>query len=414
MQKGLMMNRKIAGRAGLATLALLAACHGKGAEAGKGTEKAADTGATAAAEVVLAVDTSLTVSQKLPQTLELSGSLMADETSDVAAPASGIVGEVLVDVGTRVKKGDVLVKIDKRDASMRLSQASAATQQAYARLGIKSGDGFSASKMPEVQLAREGLQLADTEHKRAKALVEGGSAPQAQLDAAKTRLEQAKAQVDSAVNGANQAYAGLQAAKAAQDLSEKAAVDTDVKAPFDGVITERRINPGEYATVGKVVAVLVRDRPLRLRFDVPELYSARVQEGSDVLVTVAAYADERFSGKVKRIGGALKAAARTLPIEAELPNEDGRLRPGFFAKLLVLVGGEPETAVLVPQAAVGTSGSAERVFVIDGGRAVEHVVAVGRTWHGMVEVRGSVKVGEIVAVSGVDQLSDGAKVRSKK
>ncbi|MBI5607312.1 MAG: efflux RND transporter periplasmic adaptor subunit [Deltaproteobacteria bacterium] len=408
--------RHRAGLAGLALLVALGGCHAKGGDGDTvaAPKPSADGGATSPAEVALPVAVTAAVRQMLPQTLELSGSLAADQTSEVAAPAPGIVGEVLIDVGSRVQKGDVLVRIDKRDATMRLSQASAATQQAYARLGLRPGDAFAAGKVPEVQAAREALQLAETEAKRAKALVEGGSAPQAQLDAAKTRLEQARAQVDAAVNGANQAWAGLHAAKAAQDLSEKAASDTEVRAPFDGVITERRVNPGEYAQAGRVVAVLVCDRPLRLKFDVPEQYAARVRPGAEVLVTVTAYPEERFAGAVKRIAGALRPAARTLPVEAELPNSDGRLKPGFFATLLLLVGGEPQPAVLVPKAAIGSSGSAERVFVIDGGRAVEHVVAVGRTWNGLVEVRGAVKAGELVAVSAIDQLSDGAKVAVKK
>ncbi len=419
----LLRNERMFGRSrallasGLA-LAALAGCQGKGGAGDKGAPaKAAQDARPAtpsAAEVVLAVDVSAATSQLLPRALEFAGALAADETSEVAAPTPGIVSEVLIDVGTRVQKGDVLVRIDKRDAVMRLSQASAATQQAYARLGMHPGEGFAASKVPEVQLAREALQLAETEAKRAKALVEGGSAPQAQLDAAKTRLEQARAQVDAAVNGAQQAWAGLQAAKAAQDLSEKAAGDTEVRAPFEGVVTERRINPGEYAQAGRVVAVLVRDRPLRLKFDVPEQHAARVQPDAQVLVTVAAYPEVRFAGTVKRIAGALKPAARTLPVEAELDNSDGRLKPGFFATLLLLLGGEPQPAVLVPKSAIGSSGSAERVFVIDGGRAVEHVVAVGRSWDGLVEVRGSVKAGEVVAISGVDKLTDGAKVAVKK
>lgn len=403
---------------GIALASALASCKPGPASQAKPTDKAAAPGKTQAGgkgeALELAVQVTLSSERELPAVIELAGALAADEISEVAAPTAGIVTEVLVDLGSRVKKGDVLVRIDRRDAAMRLSQAAAVTSQAYARLGIRSGESFNAARVPEVQLAKEAQELADLDAKRAKALVDGGSAPQAQYDTAKARLEQARLQVQSATNAAQQAWASLQAARATQELSEKAASDTEVRAPFDGIVTERRIAAGEYCQPGKIVAVVMNDTPLRLRFDVPETYAAQLSEGKEVLASFAAWPGENFSGAIRRIGGALRSNARTLPVEAELPNLDHRLRPGYFAKLLVLTGGAPHKAVLVPEAAIGSSGSAARVFVIEGGRAVEHVVAVGRRWQGWVEVRGGVLPGEQVATSSLDLLIDGAKVTLQK
>jgi RND family efflux transporter MFP subunit len=364
------------------------------------------------AAVVQAVHVAVVKQDKLPAIVDLSGTLDADERSEVATAIGGLVTEVAVDVGSKVKKGDLLVRIDRRDAAMRLAQASAATAQAGARLGLKSGENFNANKVPEVQAAREALVLAETELKRAKALVQGGSSPQSMLDQAASRQEQAKAQYEVTLNGARTSWAALQAAKAAEDLTEKATADTNVVAPFDGVIDAKRIAPGEYATLGKVVAVLVRTDPLRLRVDVPEAYAGSVKEGGEVMLTVGAYPDRVFKGVIKRIGAALKVQSRTLAIEAEVTNTDGVLKPGFFAHVALVVPGADTPTLLVPATAIGTSGSAARVFVIQGGGVIERIVSVGRTWQGLVEIHGALKAGETVATEHLDLLTDGAQVKA--
>jgi len=379
----------------------------------KGDAPAAAPKPVAPGEAALSVHIAAATRQQLPAVLSLSGSLAPDELSEVAAPIPGIVSEVLVDVGSVVQQGDVLVRIDRRDAAMRLTQATAATSQALARLGIKPGEPFQAQKVPEVRVAREALDLAETEATRAKALFEGGSAARSVWDQARVRLEQARGQHDAAQNAARQAWSALQGAKATQELSAKAENDTDVRAPFAGVITEKRIAPGEFAQMGRVVAVLVRTDPLRLKFDVPEVDVGRVRLGAEVRVTVATFPDRTFKGSIKRLGGALKSTARSLPVEAEIPNTDGLLRPGFFARIDVAIDGPATDAILVPVSAVGSSGSASRVFVVQGDRAVEHIVSVGRSFEHLVEVRGSVVAGESVAIDHVDLLTDGARVAAK-
>lgn len=358
----------------------------------------------------VSVQTAAVQVQPLPPVLELSGTLEADERSEVAAATPGVVTQVAIDVGSVVKEGDVLVHLDRRDAAFRRAQASAATAQTAARLGIEPNETFAPQRMPEVQAAKEAMQLAETEAKRAKLLFEGGSAPQALADQARARAETARAQYEAALNGAKTAWAALKMARAAEDLSEKASADTDVRAPFAGVVAERRITAGEYAMPGRVVAVLVKTDRLRLKVDVPESEASKVTVGGEVQLTVAAWPGRVFTGKVARVGAALKPMSRALPIEAEIDNADGALKPGFFAHVQLVLPGDAEPATLVPAAAIGTSGSAARVFAIEGGSAVEHVVAVGRAWQGLVEVRGTLPAQAQVAIDHLDELSDGARV----
>ncbi|MFO0762722.1 MAG: efflux RND transporter periplasmic adaptor subunit [Byssovorax sp.] len=351
------------------------------------------------------------IEQSLPPTLEVSGTLAADESSEVAAPGAGIVQSVEIDVGSRVKKGDVLVRIDGRDASLRLAQANAARAQAQARLGMPAGQAFDPKKMAEVRAAKEAMDLAVTDADRTKTLFDSGGVPQAQWDAARARAEQARAQYDAALNGAQQAWAGLAAADAQANLAQKAVSDTVIRAPFDGAVAERRISVGEFCQVGKVVAVVVQQDPLRLRVDVPEADAGQIAEGREVTVSVAAYPGRTFRGTVKRIGASIKAQTRALPIEAEVQNPDGALKPGTFARALIALGGAERKALLVPRGAVGTSGSASRVFVRAGTRVIERIVTVGRENDGNVEVRGTLAANDEVATTEVDKLSDGAEIK---
>jgi RND family efflux transporter MFP subunit len=347
----------------------------------------------------------------LPATLEASGTLAADETSEVASPGPGVCTSVEIDVGSHVKKGDALVRLDGRDASLRLAQANAAAAQAQARLGTKPGERFDPGATAEVRAAKEAMDLAVADAARTKSLFDSGGVAQAAWDQARARAEQARAQYDGAQNGAQQAWAGLAAAQASANLAQKAASDTVVRAPFDGAVAERRISAGEFAQMGRVVAVVVRDNPLRFRVDIPESDSGKVSEGKDVTLTVAAFPGKVFHGKVKRIGASMKAQSRALPIEVEVPNEGGSLKPGSFARAQIALGSGDAAALFVPKGAIGTSGSASRVFVRVGNRVSERIVTIGREVDGLTEVKGTLAATDEIATDAVDKLSDGAEIK---
>ncbi|HRI62810.1 MAG TPA: efflux RND transporter periplasmic adaptor subunit [Polyangium sp.] len=346
----------------------------------------------------------------LAPTLEVSGSLAADESSEVAAATAGICTKVNIDVGVRVKKGDVLVQLDSRDPALRAQAADASATQALAKLGLKSGEKFDPNQMAEVRAAKEGMDLAVDEAARTKKLLESGSVAQATYDQARTRAEQARAQYDSAYNGAMQAYAGLAAAQSQANLARKNVADTSIRSPFDGAVAERRISAGEFAPMGRVVAVVVRDDVLRLRIDIPETDSSKIAIGKEVTLTVAAQPGRVFKGVVKRIGASVKTQSRALPIEAEVPNTEGLLKPGFFARAYIELGETASKAVFVPRSAVGNSGSASRVFVRVGNRVLERIVTLGREIDGLVEIHGNVVATDEVATDNIDQLSDGLDV----
>jgi len=397
--------------AAVASLALLVtltpSCAKKKAE-----QKPDPAAATATAEAAPTIAFGKVIERKVSSTLELTGTLAADETSEVAAATGGIVTKVAIDVGSRVKKGDVLVQLDSRDPALRAQAADASAAQALAKLGVKSGQKFDPESVAEVRAAREARDLAVSDEARTKKLYEGGSIPEAQWDQARSRAEQARAQYEAALNGAMQGWAGLAAAQSQANLARKSVADTSIRAPFDGAVAERRATVGEFAPMGKVVAVVVRDETLRLRIDVPEADASKVTEGKEVTLSVAAHPGKVFKGVVKRVGASLKAQSRSLPIEAEVDNKDGSLKPGYFARAYVELGDGEKNALFVPRSAIGSSGSASRVFVRSGNRVVERIVTIGREIDGTVEIHGNLAPSDEVALDHVDLLQDGAEVNA--
>jgi multidrug efflux pump subunit AcrA (membrane-fusion protein) len=351
--------------------------------------------------------------RRVAPVLELTGTLDPRERSEVAAQTAGVVRKINVDVGSRVKKGDVLAVLDTSEAQLRFAAAEAAAEQQRARLGLKSGEAFDASRVADVRSAKEASELRAKEAERARALAKSGAISTATLDQATSAAEQAAAQLDAARNAAEQAWAGLNAAKAQARLSRKALGDTRVLAPFDGAVIQRRISTGEYAALGRVVAVLVDDNPLRLRLDVPEADSASVGPGKEVLLRVAAYPERDFRGVITRVGASLDAASRTLPVEADIRNDERMLHPGFFASARIALEGDDVSALFVPKSALGRAGNSSRVFVRAGNRVVEKLVVAGRQTGDSVEVRGPLSETDEVAIDNVDRLSDSQAVAAR-
>ena len=391
------------------TLALTALGVGAaGCKPGDSSGAVAEKKAGAATPVKITV--AKVTSSTLQPRLEVTGTLDPDEKSELAAQTSGGVLAVNIDLGARVKKGDILVELDGREASLRLDAANATTTSQRARLGLKNSEKFDADAVPDVKAAKDSAELAKTEYERAKALYESGAISKSQLDQAKSADDRAASNYETMRNTVQQSWSGLLASQSQAGLSAKSLDDTKIRAPFDGSIVEKRIAPGEFASTGRVVAVILRDDPLRLKFEVPEADAGSVAVGSAVELTVAAFGDRVFKGKVKHVGASVKTQTRTLPVEAEVPNAELVLRPGFFARASVDMAGEPRRVLLVPHAAVVPAGTGYRVFVREGEHVTERLVTPGRRQGDLVEISGKIADGDEVAVTGAPELSDGASI----
>ncbi len=198
----------------------------------------------------------------------------------------------------------------------------------------------------------------------------------------------------------------------ARKLSSDARLSkTVVRAPFDGFAGLRRINIGDYATIGQELVDIVRLDPLRVEFTVPETQLAKLREGQEVEVTVGAFPDEVFVGTVSAVAPLIDVAARSVTLRAELPNPGFRLRPGLFAKVSITLDTRPD-ALMVPEQAIWPIGNDKTVFVVEEGVARQRVVRLGEREPGRVEIVEGLNAGEELVTAGQMKIFDGAKVRT--
>ena len=379
------------------------------------------------------------VGREVPAFVQSTGSLVADEASNVAPKIAGKIVNVSVNVGQFVGQGAVLAKIDDRDALLRLAearagvtQATAAVRQAEARLGLSPNGTFNASTIPEVQAANANYQQALAELRQAEAnerryrdLVETGDVSMQNYenyrtirDTARARVNAAKEQLEAAANAARQnnqairaAQAGVEAARAQVGTAEQAVADTIIRAPFSGFISDRPTAPGEYVTSASVIATLLRTNPIKLQMQVAEADVPSVTIGKGVSLEVEAYKDRKFAGTVTAVNPAVDPNSRAATVEASIENGDNALRPGMFAvaRIAKSAGG---TGIFVPRSAVVNDQATQsyRVFVIQDNVAKLRVVQLGTEEGEQVQILDGVAADETVAVSNLEQLYEGARV----
>jgi multidrug efflux pump subunit AcrA (membrane-fusion protein) len=404
---------------------LLAAVGGGLAGCGRSKGQANSSGAQAGATpTVIVVSTTTAVVRQLPRFFEASGSLAPNEQTDVAPETSGKVAAVGVDIGSSVRRGQMIVKLDDADFRIRVQQAQAQLEQAMAtlrqneaKIGLRSGQKFNPENVPEVAAARAALDLAEKNLRRYEKLVETGDISRAAYDQQKSQRDQLAQQHQALIHQAQQNYAtvansqaAVNAAQTQVSLAKRNLNYTVVVAPMAGYVSDRPADVGEYVSPQQKVATIVSVNPLRVRIDVPEQAIPQIHVGESVSVSVAAYPDRSFAGHIARVSPSVTANSRTLTVEAEVENPKTELKPGQFATVRILLP-QSEAAVLVPQRALRTISGSTYVFVIKNGFAEQRLVQPGQTEGELVELKTGVGPDETVATSNVDQLSDGAAVR---
>lgn len=318
------------------------------------------------------VDVAPVVRRNVERQLAVTGSLLPYAETTVSAEVSGRVTDLHFDVQQAVRQGDELTHFDDTEYRLQLAQAKAALAQ-----------------------ARLAAERAAQDLLRNQELLTAGSISQWAYDVSKTASEAAKAQQD--------------AAEAAVTLAEKRMRDTLVRAPISGFITARYVNIGDYLRAPAPVATIVNVNPLKVKIAVPERFAAAVKPGQPLSVSVDAYPNRTFTGHVTIINPATDPSTRTFTVEGVVPNPDGRLKPGFFAKVSITTGVAKQVLV-IPAEAVVTVGGKPAVYVARNGMAKLTPVEVSERQDHMVEVTTGVAAGDTVLVSGHTMLTDGAPI----
>jgi len=307
----------------------------------------------------------------MPQYLLLTGELCADKESSVAMNASGIVVSASIERGTFVAKGDILIKLDDREAKLDVQEAEANVASAKAELEYTEKD-FSRND----QLAKRSAVSTST-------------------------LQKSKSDYDMKA-------ASLLVAEAKLDKCKKKLNDCIVSAPFGGYVAERKVQIGEYVQANTVVAKMVKVDVLRLVLNVSETALGDIHMGQSALFSVASYPEETFAGKVKHVGSEVRDSSRDLVIEAEFDNGAGRLMPGMFVSAKLAL--KPASKPVAPESAFVRGKEDIRAFIVQNGVAVERCVELGASLGQCSEVRAGLKAGEKVIVNPGAKLKDGTPV----
>ncbi|MBE0605539.1 MAG: efflux RND transporter periplasmic adaptor subunit, partial [Deltaproteobacteria bacterium] len=259
-----------------------------------------------------------------------------------------------------------------------------------------SGESVDPEKTALVREARAVLDEARLNRDRTAQLWEKRYIARSEADAAVARLQVAESRYQAALEEIRNRQELLAERTSSLALARQQLADAELSAPIDGAVRERKASVGEYLAAGAPVFALVRVHPLRLRVAVTERDAASVRVGQTVRVRLEGD-PVAHSGRVARLSPSIQEHNRTLIVEAEVANRDGRLRPGAFARAEIVVEAD-RTAVMVPVSAVVTFAGLEKVFGVRDGKAVEKRIRTGRRSGDRVEVVEGVSAGEPVVV----------------
>lgn len=295
----------------------------------------------------------------LEETIALVATLAANESVEILSEVEGTVLSVHFEEGQPVAEGALLLQLDTRKLEAHVAEAEAS------------------------------YTLAEANRKRAETMLENRTISQQEAD---------------------QALSTYAARKASLDLVREQLRESRITAPFGGITGARLVSPGQVITKATPLTRLVDIAPLKADFQVSEQFLGQLNVDQEIALRVAAYPGEEFRGVVYFLDPQVDAATRTVLVKATLPNEDGRLRPGMFGNL-DLVLRVKDRAILVPERAIMMAGDRASLFVIDStGHAAPAAVKLGQRVAGSVEITAGLSGGELVVVEGLQKLRPGVAV----
>jgi RND family efflux transporter MFP subunit len=349
---------------------------------------------------------------ELPRAVQVNGALQAQDELVLGFQVAGRLDKLQVDLGDQVQAGELLAALDRRDFELDIARVQAALDQARAQLGLTAdGDSVDTLDIDTTAAVREAqavLQDATLQRDRVQELVQQKLRPPSDLDAADAAFAVASSRLQRARDQVRTWIAELKVRQQELEVSRKRLQDAEICAPWPGHVAARQAAVGQYLAIGGPVLTLLRTNPLRLRLEVPERAAAEVRPGQRVDFSVDGVVGESH-GKVARLGSAIDRVNRTLLVEAEVENADGKLLPGCFCRASIVVAAA-ESVVVVPIAAMVSFAGVDRVFCVVDGKAVERQVTPGRRLGDRVEICAGLTAGtEVVAEPG--NLVQGAAVR---
>ncbi len=344
------------------------------------------------------VRTARVVEMPMGEAVTVNGTLAAYDQATISVKVPGRLQTITVDLGSVVRRGQVIARVEAQDYQIRVQQSEASLQQARARVGL-AADGTSDRVNPEqtgtVRQARAVLDEARLNRERAVKLVEQGVIARAEYDTVNAAYKVAESRYQDAVEEIRNRQALVSQRRSELALARQQLQDAAILAPFDGVVQQKRASVGEYLAAGAPLVDIVKMNPLRFRAEVPERDAASVRVGQNLRVSVEGV-PRNYSGRIMRLSPTITEQSRVLVVEADISN-DGALRPGAFASGEIVTNDASMTAT-VPTSAIITFAGIEKVIIADNGKAVEKPVTTGRRAAEWTEIISGINLGDAVVV----------------
>jgi membrane fusion protein (multidrug efflux system) len=297
---------------------------------------------------------------RVQRQIEAVGSLRSNESVIIRPEIAGRIGEILFNEGQRVTKGTPLFRLDAAIPRAQMEQAKAS------------------------------LVLSRANHERAEDLHRRGAGTERARDEAVFRLR---------------------ADEAALALAQATLDKSTLVAPFDGILGLRKVSVGDYVNPGQDLVNIENIESLKVDFRVPEIYSTQLKAGQTVRITLDAIAESSYEGTVYAIDPAYDPNGRAIILRARLPNSDGLLRSGMFARVTLVVDQRDE-AIVVPETALVPVGQDQFIYRVVESKAVLTKVRVGQRRRGQVEIVDGLERGAVIVTEGTVKLRDGSAVRT--
>lgn len=356
---------------------------------------------------------------RLNRKMEIPGELKAFQTVPVEAKVQGYVSAIYVDRATKLRTGDKILTIFCPELDEHLKEEEAKSSSTLSELR-KSQSAYESTKSKLLEgKARLDADLLTLDRLKETAAKMAGSVAINDIDVQSKTVESDKARVQSMQSEVNAAASLIESNKsnlvAARNVEKSVKALQSyltIRAPFDGVITERNVHVGSMVGPTEHALPLVVFRQvnvLRLVVAMPESSVSGLKIGAKIPFSVPAYPGTIFQGTMTRPACAIDTATRTMPVELDVTNGDGKLEPGMFATVHWQVS-RPANTLFVPATAVATDLKGSFVNLIEGDIARRLTVEKGQPMNELIEIIGDLKAGDHVALRASDELKDGSRV----
>ena len=323
--------------------------------------------------------------------LNVSGTTLPIEKAKVGAKVEGTIEEILVDEGDCIKKGQVLIRLDPKDFLLDIDRAKASLKTAQA----------------ELEKAKHDLEQKSEDWRRLSALYERKAIAKHRYDSMRAAFSIAQAKVKSCQSQIKEREAELK-------LAEKRYKDSVVEAPFDGVVTKKLLNEGEVSSLWAYnweVLEIMNLSKIKVECEVSEKWKARLREGMETVITVDAYPEEKFKGKITTINPLVDPQQRTFRVKIRIPNPERRLTAGMFARIKMVLEVR-EGVLIIPEKEIVERPDGHFIFVVQDGVVKRRKISLGINEGEWVEVTEGLKEGEMIVIEGSHRLQDGYQVET--